>query len=257
MMIVDGIGTDGANLWYTAMGNPKENNGQIHRVGLDGKNHEIIVPSGSTFTPKQLQVVTELKKIYWGDREGMRVMCCNYDGSDLQTLVQTGSTEKDREDACKWCVGVAVDPKRGKLYWTQKGPSKGNEGRLFSASLNVANGEDATNRTDIKLLLEGLPEPIDLDLDVESNILYMTDRGDPPNGNSISKIQLNDDGVVKKTILIRKLHEAIGLTLDVKNGKMYFTDLNGSLYSADIDGSNEVVLLSEIGDLTGVTLRHL
>jgi DNA-binding beta-propeller fold protein YncE len=240
------------SIFYTAMGNPKENNGAIYRVDLDGQNHQIIVPHGATHTPKQLQVVSEHGKLYWCDREGMQLLRCSLDGSNKETLVTTGSTEQDRTDPRNWCVGVAVDHQRGKVYWTQKGPSKGWQGRLFCANIDIPKGESSSNRTDIQLLLDKLPEPIDLDIDIGENTLYLTDRGDPPFGNSISKIHLGSEGVLEKTILIRKLHEAIGLALDLKHRIMYFADLNGSLYRANMDGSDEVVLCHEIGDLTGV-----
>jgi hypothetical protein len=41
------------------------------------------------------------------------------------------------------------------------------------------------NRTDIEVLFDGLPEPIDLELDLKNRVLYWTDRGDPPRGNSL------------------------------------------------------------------------
>ncbi|TKA71789.1 hypothetical protein B0A55_04300 [Friedmanniomyces simplex] len=215
------------------------------------EDHMIVIPPGATFTPKQLHLVPKHGKVYWCDREGMRVFRANLDGSDIEVLVTTGTSDADRLDQRNWCVGIAVDHVRRFMYWTQKGPSKGNKGRLFRAGLDMPRGEDSTARSDIKLLLDHLPEPIDLDLDSEENALYLTDRGDPPFGNTVSKISLEQD-VVQKTILIRKLHEAIGLALDVKNRMMYFADLNGSLYKSKMDGSDEVTLLSEIGDLTGV-----
>ena len=52
---------------------------------------------------------------------------------------------------------------------------------------------------------------------------------------------------------MKKLHEAIGLTLDVEKQQMYFTDLCGAVYSAKMDGSDEKVLLPDVGDLTGMT----
>ena len=51
---------------------------------------------------------------------------------------------------------------------------------------------------------------------------------------------------------MKKLHEAIGLALDVEKQQMYFTDLCGAVYTATMDGSNEKVLLSDVGDLTGI-----
>jgi hypothetical protein len=48
-----------------------------------------IVPPGGTFTPKQLQIEKRTGKLYWCDREGMRVMRANLDGSNIETLVDT------------------------------------------------------------------------------------------------------------------------------------------------------------------------
>ncbi|KAK4901129.1 hypothetical protein LTR27_001685 [Elasticomyces elasticus] len=251
--VPDGIAITDSHIFYTLMGNPKKNDGSIYRVELDGSNNQVIIKEGSTFTPKQLQVVASHGKLYWCDREGMRVFRANVDGSAVEVLVTTGTTDADRLDERNWCVGIAVDPVRRLLYWTQKGPSKGSAGRLFRAGLDIPAGETSHSRSDIKLLLDGLPEPIDLDLDSSQNVLYLSDRGDPPFGNTISKIILSPDGVVRKEILIRKLHEAIGLTLDVEKQTMYFADLNGSVYKSNMDGSDEVTLFSEIGDLTGMT----
>lgn len=93
-----------------------------------------------------------------------------------------------------------------------------------------------------------------MDLDQQNNVLYLTDRGDPPFGNSISRIHLSADtnSVLEKKILVRKLHEAIGLALDLRNQRMYFTDLNGSVYRANLDGTDEKALFVDIGDCTGI-----
>lgn len=110
----------------------------------------------------------------------MRVFRANLDGSEIEVLVTTGTSEADRLDQHNWCVGVAVDPVRKLMYWTQKGPSKGNGGRLFRAGLDKPNDEESQSRSEIRLLLDYLPEPIDLDLDSTQNALYMTDRGGMP-----------------------------------------------------------------------------
>jgi hypothetical protein len=47
--------------------------------------------------PKQLHLDKRNGKLYWSDREGMRVMRSNLDGSQIETLVQTG--EGDADDA--------------------------------------------------------------------------------------------------------------------------------------------------------------
>src|ERR1700751_4573109 len=82
----DGIVVDVAagHLYWTNMGNPVANDGSIERANLDGSNIIHIVPPGGTFTPKQLQLDEKNRKLYWCDREGMRVMRANLDGSKIE-----------------------------------------------------------------------------------------------------------------------------------------------------------------------------
>src|SRR6266436_5207991 len=117
----DGIVVDveAGHIYWTNMGVPSKNDGYIERADLDGANRKTIVPPGATFTPKQLHLEKESGKLYWSDREGMRVMRANLDGSELETLVQTGEGDADRRDQTRWCVGIAVDPDRGHIYWTR------------------------------------------------------------------------------------------------------------------------------------------
>src|ERR1051325_10507338 len=93
----DGIVVDAeaGHIYWTNMGVPSLNDGYIERADLDGRNRITIVPPGGTHTPKQL--IIDGGKLYWGDREGMRVMRCNLDGSELETLVQTGEGDEDRK----------------------------------------------------------------------------------------------------------------------------------------------------------------
>jgi hypothetical protein len=51
--------------------------------------------------------------------------------------------------------------------------------------------------------------------------------------------------------------EGIGLALDVKGGRMFITDFGGSVYGADLDGSNRRTLLFAEGNLTGIAFADL
>jgi hypothetical protein len=53
-------------------------------------------------------------------------------------------------------------------------------------------------------------------------------------------------------ILISHLMEGIGLALDLKGDRMFVTDLAGSVYSADLDGSNRKVSFVPLGNLAGI-----
>ncbi|MCJ1478904.1 hypothetical protein MMC13_007588 [Lambiella insularis] len=247
-------------IYWTNMGASfgRDNDGHILCADLQGHHVRTIVPSGSTHTPKQLTMDHDNRKIYWADREGMRIMRCNMDGSDIEVLVQTGFTDQDRADATNWCVGIAVDTLRGKIYWTQKGPSKGGRGRIFRANFDVPAGETPDRRTDIELLLDHLPEPIDIELGDGGKMLYWSDRGDPPRGNTVNRAYIgHGTEIIEPKVIVRKMHEAIGLTLDHSGGHMYMTDLAGSVYRANLDGSDELVILPDVGDLTGVAFVTL
>ena len=257
----DGIVVDveAGHVYWTNMGVPNLNDGSIERADLDGRNRKMIVPEGGTFTPKQLYLDKKNGKLYWSDREGMRVMRSNLDGSKIETLVETGHGDADRLDATKWCVGITVDAERGQIYWTQKGPDKAGQGRIFRASIEIPNGQTAANRTDIEVLFDNLPEPIDLDLDLNNCMLYWTDRGDPPRGNTVNRAPM--DGDLKKRqapeILLTHLMEGIGIALDLKGERMFLTDLAGSVYSAKLNGSDKEILLYAQGNLTGIAYAEL
>lgn len=258
----DGIVVDVAagHLYWTNMGNPSANDGSIERSDLNGKNLTTIVPSGGTHTPKQLQLDKKGSKLYWSDREGMRVMRANLDGSDIETLVDTSQGDiRPGPDARKWCVGIALDIARGKLYWTQKGPDNAGQGRLFRANLEIPKGQTPANRKDIELLFESLPEPIDLDLDLPNRMMYWTDRGDPPRGNTVNRAPMDAAAGNRKDpeIILNHLMEGIGLALDLKRGRMFLTDFAGSVYSANLDGSNKKTLLFAEGNLTGIAYAEL
>ena len=258
----DGLVVDAAagHIYWTNMGNFKKNDGSIFRSDLDGKNLITIVPPGGTFTPKQVHLEKKSGKLYWSDREGMRVMRANLDGSKIETLVDTSHGDlRPGQDVRKWCVGIAVDIEGGKFYWTQKGPANAGEGRIFRANIEIQQGQSPANRTDIELLYENLPEPIDLDLDLANRTLYWTDRGDAPRGNTVNRAPMDPlPGNHKEPeILFTHLEEGIGLALDLKGGRMFITDFAGSLRSANLDGSNQKTLLFAEGNLTGIAYVEL
>jgi hypothetical protein len=257
----DGIVVDveAGHIYWTNMGVPNKNDGYIERADLDGGNRKTIIPPGVTFTPKQLHLEKASGKLYWSDREGMRVMRANLDGSGVETLVQTGEGDADRRDLTKWCVGIAVDPDRGHIYWTHKGPDNAGLGRLCRAGIDIPKGQSATTRKDIEVLYDGLPDPIDIELDRENRLIYWTDRGDPPRGNTVNRAPMDAGrkGRPAPEILFTHLMEGIGIALDLKGGRMFMTDLGGSVYSAKLDGSRPTVVLMAQGNLSGIAYADI
>lgn len=246
----DGIDYDveSKRMFWTCMGAPGADDGEVFSANMDGTDVRSIVPKGVVNTPKQLVVEPTTKKLYFCDREGMRVVRCNYDGSNLEFLITNGDWKKEgTENKDKWCVGIAVSPKLGRFYWTQKGPSKSGTGRIFCADID---GPATVNRTDVQLVLGKLPEPIDLELDEKTNTLYWTDRGELPLGNTVNKVQI--DGVTglvvpngRHHILHTHFNETIGLKLDTDAGCVYVTDLGGAVYRCKLDGSEKRIVFTE------------
>src|SRR4051812_9659008 len=258
----DGIAIDveAGHVYWTNMGNPKANDGSIERADLDGLNRKTIVPLGGTFTPKQVQLEKTSGKLYWCDREGMRLMRANLDGSNIETLVDTSHGDpRPGPDATKWCVGVAVDVDGGKVYWTQKGPDNAGKGRILRAGIEIPNGQTASDRADIEVLYDGLPEPIDLELDPKNRIMYWTDRGDPPRGNTVNRAPMDSDakGRPAPEIVLTHLMEGIGLALDLNGGRLFVTDFGGNVLAAKLDGSDAEALLVAQGNLTGIAYSEI
>ena len=120
------------------------------------------------------------------------------------------------DELVQWVLTVDTD--RGHIYWTQKGPEKGEHGRIFRANIEIPSGQTAANRRDITVLFDGLPEPIDLELDLKNRRLYWTDRGDPPRGNTVNRTSV--DAKLSQEIVLNHLMEGIGIALDVPGDRI-------------------------------------
>jgi len=260
---IDVLLEDGGHLIWTQMGHLDKNDGTVQSSTLDGKNIRDLFSNGDIHTPKQVIVDRVNHKLYVCDREGLRVHRANLDGSAKEVLYQSGNWRNPDDKANKnlHCVGIAVDAKHGKFYWTQKGPSKGGQGQIFRANIDTPQGKTAKDRDDVEVLFKNLPEPIDLEIDSDSQTLYWTDRGDFPKGNTLNKADVSGSfGAGEKRdykILARHLHEAIGLKIDEVNKHIYVSDLGGTVYRYDMDGNDCVKLFEGRGEYTGIALAHL
>ena len=132
-------------------------------------------------------------------------------------------------------------PGADKFTGHKKAADNAGLGRILRAGIELPAGQSASNRTDIEVLFDGLPEPIDLELDLKNRLLYWTDRGDPPRGNTVNRAPMDADSKTARApeILFTHLMEGIGIALDFEGGRMFLTDLAGSVYSARLDGSGK------------------
>ena len=257
----DGIAIDVAAgyIYWTDMGAPADNDGSVLRSKLDGSNVTTLVPKGGTYTPKQLKLVPEQGKLYWSDREGMRVMRSNVDGSAIETIYQSGSTDADRQDDSRWCVGIAVDVAGGYFYWSQKGTDSGHEGSVRRAHLTLPSGDTPENRSDVEVLFDGEAATCDIDLDLGAGLIYWANRGD----DTINRgpLALPEGATAKsrtdKQTIVKKVDQAIGVFLDHPRGLVYYTDAVGDVGRASLDGTGSKFLLTNSGAFTGIVVVDL
>lgn len=259
--IPDGIQVDvpGNAVYWTNMGERPSSgedfptaDGAIERCDLDGHNRAVLVGGGAIVTPKQLQFDPGTGLLYWCDREGMTVQRCRKDGSGLATLLRTGRWPDDMGDVLRHCVGIALDQRNGHLYWTQKGPPDGGLGRIFRMGLDIPDGMAPENRTDVELLIDHLPEPIDLEIDYDRNQLYWTDRGDLAGGNSVNRADITAEGLRNHEILATGLQEGIGIALDLDRRRVFIGDLSGTIRMIPMEGGDLVTIHRCAGPVTGV-----
>ena len=68
-------------LFWTNMGRvPSANDGLVMSANLDCSDIGVIIPEGKAHTPKQLVVDHDNEKLYFCDREGMRIYRCGFGG---------------------------------------------------------------------------------------------------------------------------------------------------------------------------------
>ena len=247
----DGVAADvaGGKLYWTNMGSVLgTGGGSVQRANLDGTMVETIIPAGTAQTPKQMQLDLTNRHIYFCDREGAKLWRAGMDGAMPEAIV---SGHGFRE-----MVGVALDVPAGKVYFSDR-----MGGKIVRTNIKMPAGETGANRTDIEELFvfSNGAAPIDLDIDHTSKKLYWTDRElgtlqragiDVPAGQTAMN---RSDAET----LVTGLVDPIGISLDVPNNKLYFTELGGSVSSAALDGKDLKKRVLSSGSATGVAIAHI
>lgn len=186
--------------------------------------------------PKQMTLVeyNGRKKLYWGDREGMKVVRANTDGSDVEVVIDTSGYKCQPVPDCREVVGVAVDTKNMMVYWSQKGRDYTTQGSIHRAPINRTSPAWAN---DIQTILSGLSTPIDLHF-IDGVGLFWTDRASLRSGD-VNSLALEDNQVQaasRKIPRIKGLGESVGITSDGTGRTLWTADMSGNVWKEDLLG---------------------
>jgi DNA-binding beta-propeller fold protein YncE len=237
----------------------------IRQANPDGSNQQTIVSSAGS--PVGIALSSAGGHVYWADYNGF-IKTANLNGSGQQTLVS----------GLNGPAGIAVDVAHGRMYWTDLGDSD-----IRSANL------DGSNQT---TLIAGIGSPADVKLDVAHGQMYFTllggqiDRANldgsglqtlvsasgSPHGIALDLVHAkmywtedgantyiksaNLDGTGMQTLLafpFNQQREFEYIAVDPA-GRIYWTEDNGLISSANLDGSNLLSIAVSNGGPRGIAL---
>ncbi|XP_039255687.1 low-density lipoprotein receptor-related protein 5-like protein [Styela clava] len=142
----------------------------IYKTRLDGSDYSIVF--NSTVTGEGLAIDWVARNIYWTEKDAIKVS--RMDGSRQKKLLINDTLDGVRP--------IAVDPSRGKIYWTEWGDNP----RIASAWMDGSNVKT--------LVSDDIQWPNGMAIDIKRNKIYWGDA-------YTDKIySINTDGTERKTL---------------------------------------------------------
>ncbi|KAI2660889.1 Low-density lipoprotein receptor-related protein 2 [Labeo rohita] len=161
-----------------------EHPGEIHRVKSDGTNRTEFAPAAILGSPVGLALDWMSQNLYYSNPASQSIEVLRLKGENQyrKTLI----TNNGSPTGAGAPVGIAVDPARGKMYWTDQGTESGIPAKVASADMDGSNtailfthnlehiergDPDGSNRI---TMVNGLSHP--WGVAVYDSYLYFTDR---------------------------------------------------------------------------------
>lgn len=216
-----------------------ENPGEIHRVKTDGSNRTVFAPLSLLGSSLGLALDWVSRNIYYTTpaSRSIEVLTLKGDTRYGKTLIANDGTSL----GVGFPVGIAVDPARGKLYWSDHGTDSGVPAKIASANMDG---------TSLKILFTGNLQHLEVvTLDIQEQKLYwaVTSRGVIERGNV--------DGT-ERMILVHHLAHPWGLV--VYGSFLYYSDEQYEVIERvdKSSGNNKVVLRDNVPYLRGLRVYH-
>lgn len=175
----------------------------VWRSELDGSQPEVILSRHSIVQPAGMGLDVAKRQMYITDRASGRLYRVGFD-------MPEGATPENRPDVELLVVysnplrgamplNIAMDLNERRLYWTDR-----ERGVIFTMGMDIPAGSTPQDRTDIKILLDGLVDPVGIALDDVTKRLYFTELS-----GRVSRVNL--DGSNQEVIL--QMGAASGIAL--------------------------------------------
>jgi hypothetical protein len=157
------------------------------------------------------------EKLIWVDSEKKEIARSNLDGTVVSILKSTEIVSPS---------GLSLDLKNAKIYWVDG----------FTQKIQRSN----LDGTEVIEITNGIEDLLGITVDpIQGTIYYSTSELDY---EYIGKI--NFDGTGKKTLISSSLYDPRDIALDLKNGKIYWSDdFYENIRRANLDGTSIEVLI--------------
>jgi len=171
--------------------------------------------------------------VFWTDRGASQLKRMNFDGTGLQVIALSGAVTSPGLNI----RGIAVDVPHNRIFWADNGLDQ-----LLRANL------DGSGSVVLYTVPGGNSFPADVRLDLESGLFFWCDQ-------LRNRIQSSTfDGLNVTDVITNAASTGpYFMDLDRAAGKIYWGDFDaGSIFRADLDGSNRETLLTGNNRTRGV-----
>jgi len=208
--------------------------GSLYRVNTDGTDLTELVDYCQVSTCEGYGIdswdVTE--RLYWVDKTMQQLLSCSYDGGDLRVIVSGLSNP----------YGIAVDKKRGNIYFTDSGT-------IYVTSAFASSTKSLQQVTSLFANYPQSYSVTNLGMDAESRDIYWTGNNTVYKGSIVAN-ELSDI-----TALYADVRGANSVSIDWQQDKIFFSD-NDGVYYGNLQGTLSPVVVAYLYNVTFVYVKY-